>query len=247
MADERLFIGPLGAVADFAERVVPLLFAITLFVFLYQVYTSSPWSCPITEYQWIDAIVSYFGEAKNARPMAVAGALLVCASIIAVAGLTLSVGAASTQGQLTNSSDVVAAHLVADSVWVRANIIMLLILVTLPVLLNVTLLAMCVYALWKLQLATSKDARLVRAAVRMTAILSLMAACNLTRAVVVYFDVFLGAPPAVKYYLGYMVAEALPLIAILALAALALHGREKFETSEVDPMSDTPLLDRYDY
>jgi hypothetical protein len=37
VGDDRLFIGPTGAVADFAERIVPLLFAITLFVFVYQV------------------------------------------------------------------------------------------------------------------------------------------------------------------------------------------------------------------
>jgi hypothetical protein len=234
-------------------------------------------------HQWIDAIASYFGSANQLRSVAVALALVLCAAAVTVASLTLSVGAAviqgglwfpplfrcgcgitlscfvcGEQGQFTNSSDVVTAQRVADNVWVRGNNIMLLVLVTLPVLLNAILLVMCIYAVWKLQHAATKESHVIGAALRMAVILGVMVACDVTRAAIICIDVFVGAPPPVKYYVGYMASEAVPLIAMLVLVALALRvrgARDTLESAQMDSMtsdtltSDAPLLDpsAYDY
>jgi hypothetical protein len=96
------------------------------------------------------------------------------------------------------------------------------------------------------------------AALRMVLVLAGMLLCNMARAVVLYMDVLRGIMDPVKYYVGYMVCEALPLIPILVLALVTFYnarhvdyvelGRRKADAAKADSV---PLLQEstgdYDY
>ncbi len=75
---EPFNVGPRGALADFAERTVPLLFAITLLLVVYQ---------------WIDTMLSYFFGASNdqdavsKRLVTVRMALIAAAVALAIPGM----------------------------------------------------------------------------------------------------------------------------------------------------------------
>ncbi len=58
----------------------------------------------------------------------------------------------------------------------------------------------------------------------MAAVLAIMLACDITRAVVLYVDTLRGVANPVRYYVGYMFAEAVPLIPIIVLAAVTFYN-----------------------
>ncbi len=77
--------------------------------------------------------------------------------------------------------------------------------------------------------------------VRMLVILSLVLAFAVLRAVVVFLIHFVGLEFAVQYYLGYLVAETLPLIPVLWLVVIAHYNH--FRETEAQKVKQTHRSD----
>ncbi len=108
----------------------------------------------------------------------------------------------------------------------------------------------------------NRKAHVVTAAVRMAVVLAVMLACDITRAAVLFVDTLTGVTEAVRYYVGYMFAEAVPIIPIIVLAAVTFYNARVVDYAKLaqrkaavegvpllhgDAQNDTDSPSQYDY
>lgn len=193
-------------------------------------------------------------ETRQGRSRPILVVLVVAAVSLCTPAVVLSVAAAVLQGQVSTPAE---AEALSRSAWLVGNRVILLVLVMVPVVLCALLLALASYTLHKLR-SGKHDSSYRWAALRMVLVLSAMLLCVATRCAILWYDFFVGAPFSIKYYVAYMVAEALPLVPMLVLVTLAFYSRRRTSVGDAPQMKSAatesvPLLagnednQQYDY